>query len=327
MVLGGCERPRVQEPDSATVEKAIAGWGGDVLLCRNARNPIESDRPMPWDAVIAIYNSTREAPRPFLQMDDAKLQLAAGLCHLRFLQLGHTAITNAGTKYLNDLVSLEGLDLSNTAVTDDGLANCAELPRLVSLQLQSTRVTDLGLKHLHKLKTLKELFLQNTRVTDDGVRKLKAVVPGLRVAWDRKLPIVDKAAVQATVAQTSRFIWVGYRLSPTTASEQPLALERKAFAINAMPGIERVAEWIERNRDPLEIVSFSDSRITTGLVDEVLVQVRNDGTRVEYILRSSICSPCPRNYNDMIQDVLSATQLTALPSIFNHDGQRLEKLP
>ncbi|HEY1190889.1 MAG TPA: hypothetical protein VGE74_24875, partial [Gemmata sp.] len=80
------------------------------------------------------------------------------------LDLGGTAVTNAGLKELAALKNLTALDLRNTWVTDAGLKELAALKGLRELTLRYTPVTDAGMKELAALPNLTTLNLGATAV-------------------------------------------------------------------------------------------------------------------------------------------------------------------
>ena len=78
---------------------------------------------------------------------------------MAWLNLGRSAVTDAGMVHIKALKNLSKLHLEKTAVTDDGLAHLSELERLEYLNLYGTQVTDNGLEHLKSLSNLSALYL------------------------------------------------------------------------------------------------------------------------------------------------------------------------
>jgi YHS domain-containing protein len=97
--------------------------------------------------------------------DAALARLAPAAANLRWLDLGGTAITDAGLTNLAGMTHLTRLHLPRTAITDAGLAHLALLAELESLNLYATAVTDAGLASLERLPKLKQLYLWQTQVT------------------------------------------------------------------------------------------------------------------------------------------------------------------
>jgi hypothetical protein len=115
--------------------------------------------------------------------DDAKLEVLIPLKEqLAQIDLGRTAITDAGLKVIASFPRLALLDLRQTKVTDAGLAHLAKSTHLRSLNLYGTEVSDAGLKHLHGLKGLRNVYLWQTKATEAGAKQLAAAVPGLNVS-------------------------------------------------------------------------------------------------------------------------------------------------
>jgi hypothetical protein len=115
--------------------------------------------------------------------NDAKLEVLLPLKdQIAQLDLGRTAVTDAGMKTLAQLTHLASLDLRQTKITDAGLQHLAAASKLRTLNLYGTEVTDAGLKHLYNLKGLKNVFLWQTKATEAGAKQLAAAVPGLSVS-------------------------------------------------------------------------------------------------------------------------------------------------
>ncbi len=104
---------------------------------------------------------------------DAQLARLAPIAPaLYWLDLGETAVTDAGLASLAAMKNLRRLHLDRTAVTDAGLAHLAPLGQLESLNLHATRITNTGLQTLRALPRLRSLYLWQTGVTPDGLEKL-----------------------------------------------------------------------------------------------------------------------------------------------------------
>src|SRR5262245_32608808 len=66
-----------------------------------------------------------------------------------------------------------GVDLGGTAVTDAGLKELKVFKSLQSLYLHDTKITDAGLKELKDFGVLEHINLSGTKVTDAGLKELK----------------------------------------------------------------------------------------------------------------------------------------------------------
>jgi internalin A len=91
------------------------------------------------------------------------------------LELGQTAVSDAGLKEVLAFRNLTDLNLSGRGVTDAGLKDVGKLKSLVRLELSGTRVTDAGLKELTGLRSLTHLDLGGTKVTGDGLKNLQGL--------------------------------------------------------------------------------------------------------------------------------------------------------
>jgi YHS domain-containing protein/mono/diheme cytochrome c family protein len=97
---------------------------------------------------------------------DAELaKLAALGPNLRWLDIGGTAVSDAGLAQLATMPNLTRLHLERTRVTDAGLEKLASLTELEYLNLYGTEVSDAGLDQLQKIPKLKQIYLWQTKVT------------------------------------------------------------------------------------------------------------------------------------------------------------------
>ena len=92
------------------------------------------------------------------------------------VNLGATAVTDAGVANLGKMPRLKKLWLNGTGITDTGLDSIKGLGELEYLNLYGTQVTDEGLKKLSGLKNLKKLYLWQTKVTAGAVEEFKKSV-------------------------------------------------------------------------------------------------------------------------------------------------------
>ena len=107
------------------------------------------------------------------QFGDAQLVTLAALGPvIHWLDMGETAVSDAGLAQLSTMSELRRLQLDRTAVTDAGLAALAPLARLESLNLFGTAVTDGGLVALEALPRLRRLHVWQTQVTPAGAQAL-----------------------------------------------------------------------------------------------------------------------------------------------------------
>jgi len=92
-------------------------------------------------------------------------KLAAIGPNLRWLDLGGTAITDAGLAQLSSMPNLTRLHLERTRISDGALSKIAPLRQLEYLNLYGTEITDAGLDELQAIPKLKQLYLWQTKVT------------------------------------------------------------------------------------------------------------------------------------------------------------------
>ncbi|PWU09471.1 MAG: ribonuclease inhibitor [Verrucomicrobia bacterium] len=134
--------------------------------------------------------------------------------HENWLQCNASvASTNFGDAQLTSLAALgpnlRWLDLGGTAVTDAGLGFLATMPNLTRLHLERTKVTDAGLDRLSSLANLEYLDLYGTAVSDDGLAKLQKL-PKLThlYLWQTKVsPAAAKAFAEARLDKDQLQKW------------------------------------------------------------------------------------------------------------------------
>jgi len=115
-------------------------------------------------------------------LDDTHLGALRGLApQVAWLDLGGTAVSDAGLAIVGGLPHLVRLNLSRTAITDDGLTSLEKLAYLESLNLYGTRIGDGGLLHLDGLTKLRSLYVWGTAVTPAGIERLEGALRDLRV--------------------------------------------------------------------------------------------------------------------------------------------------
>ena len=120
--------------------------------------------------------------------------LAKKLIHL---DLGQTAVTDAGLGRIKGLTGLVRLHLEGTKITDAGLMHLKGMTGLEYLNVYGTAVTDAGLAHLSGLKNLKRLYVWQTKVTDAGIEQLKKTLPQVEVIKGFDPPAAPAAAPAA----------------------------------------------------------------------------------------------------------------------------------
>jgi hypothetical protein len=115
---------------------------------------------------------------------------------IRALDLGGSAVTNAGLTDVRHAIGLRRLDLSLTEIGDEGLAHLADLRLLEFLDLSDTRITDHGIRdHLGRLAALREIRLRSTAVTEIGLNVL-VELPELRRIDIRDTVVRPEALVE-----------------------------------------------------------------------------------------------------------------------------------
>jgi uncharacterized membrane protein len=116
--------------------------------------------------------------------DDAKLaELAPIAGAIQWLDLGATAVTDAGLASLEPMRRLQRLHLDGLKVSDAGLAHLSRLRQLEYLNLRGTLVTDQGMPELRTLPRLRSLYVWQTGVTPAAVRALgDALIDKRRIA-------------------------------------------------------------------------------------------------------------------------------------------------
>lgn len=111
---------------------------------------------------------------------DADAALLVGLKdNIIQLQLGRTAITDAGMTHIGELTLLQKLHLEHTAVTDEGLQALGTCQQLQYLNLSSTAVGNKGVGYLKALPALTHVYCFGTDVTDEAITDMQLAKPTL----------------------------------------------------------------------------------------------------------------------------------------------------
>jgi YHS domain-containing protein/uncharacterized membrane protein len=126
--------------------------------------------------------------------DEHLARLAPIANNLRWLDLGGTAVTDAGLAQVASMPNLTRLYLQQTAVTDAGLPSLEGLQELNYLNLYGAPITDAGLASLRKLPRLRQVFLWQTQVTPSQASALaKALVdPGEVQQWEAEIEALQR---------------------------------------------------------------------------------------------------------------------------------------
>jgi Leucine Rich repeat len=150
------------------------GWLSD-LLPSNWRESVSSE----WCDAFGYVNAIAGPGDPGKEFTDNDFAALRSLPYLRELDLGHSAITDAGLSQLEQMTQLKYLLLDNTQIGDAGVTHLSNLTNLKVLHLGNTRITDAALLQLEEMEELRKLSVQKTRVTKDGVAKLRKALPDL----------------------------------------------------------------------------------------------------------------------------------------------------
>lgn len=120
--------------------------------------------------------------------DDAGMAEAAKMPKLRELRAWHSKFTDAGIAAFRNHPTIESITIGpmwEKALTDKTLESLSTCPKLKKFGIAETWLTwEGGLKHLTKLKgTLTDLDLGNCIIEPAEVERLKAEMPGTKIAW------------------------------------------------------------------------------------------------------------------------------------------------
>lgn len=109
-----------------------------------------------------------EPGSPSRQLDDACLEVVAGLRSLESLSLSSHEMTDRSLTHLTELAHLRDLDLWSPKIQGPGLASLERLPALRRLRLGGLEISDQLLRPLAGLKSLRTLDLRYVKITDAG---------------------------------------------------------------------------------------------------------------------------------------------------------------
>jgi serine/threonine protein kinase len=155
------------------------------------------------------------------------LRSFAAWSKLRSLDLGQTAVTDAGLIHLKGLDELAVLSLSSTQVRGPGLAQLKRLRKLTNLTLDATPIDDAGLKGVGDLTPLTSLSLLGCRnFTDEGVVSLRKL-RGLKTLILQNTSIGDQALVELEALKTLETLNLAQTMPRVT--EEGVAKLKKAL--------------------------------------------------------------------------------------------------
>ncbi len=149
----------------------------------------------------------------------------SGLVHIKDLKIKtlfliRTPLSDVGSKYIENIKSLENLILRGSSISnkslerfknlpnlielnvvwstinDDGLAVLKDYKKLRMLDISGSNITDKGMEHLSKLKHLYKLILWDTNITDHGLELLKKI---------KTLKIIDLRGSKVTKEGAEQF--------------------------------------------------------------------------------------------------------------------------
>ena len=115
------------------------------------------------------------------KVTDAALVNARELRSLEVMDLTRTSVTGRGFAFLTELPKLREVYLSGSPVDEGGLEALALLPGLEVLELSGTAVTDVAVERLAVFPSLKELRVDGTKTATSGSKRLRALLPKVRV--------------------------------------------------------------------------------------------------------------------------------------------------
>ncbi len=173
-------------PETPPDRALILGQAGAIARqLRVLVRPLSPDGP--WIEVNA-----HAAGKSFGDAELARLGPVAPA--IQWLDLGGTAVTDAGLAALAPMRHLERLHLDLTPVSDRGLERLAPLKRLEYLNLRGTAVTDRGLATLRGLPRLRSLYLWQTAVTPAAAQALgDSLIDRRRIArWKAQEAELDR---------------------------------------------------------------------------------------------------------------------------------------
>lgn len=179
----------------AVIQKALAAQ--ELPKAKFALPELSADARAAIDAAVAdlqqrgfvvqkVANDTR-ALRANLallrdKVGDTEVALLRPLApELVWLDLAHTAITDAALADVATFANLQRLSLAETKVGDAGIAAVAKLPQLAVLNAYGTAITDAALVHLVDATALQKLYVWRTAVTAPCCALLQAKLTGLAI--------------------------------------------------------------------------------------------------------------------------------------------------
>lgn len=174
---------------------------------------------------------------------------------------GNSDFKDTWLQYLAAFPKLQDLNLGATALTDAGIEHIRKLQELETLNLSKTKITDAGLGGLKGLARLRRLDIRGTAATAAGITDLRKALPKLTVAVDG--PVRDPAFPPNTENPVDKPSTAG---AGTFAVEKIVRLRDEAAKFSEMPE-DTPQGWTKSKRDPAGLVKiFQPLRLRRGYV-------------------------------------------------------------
>jgi len=143
------------------------------------------------DAIFHEFDSEWSEMSAGSVNDDTLAAFAPVGADLQFLEMGTSAVTDAGMQHLASFPQLRVVFLTGATITDAGAATLAQLQHLELIDLKGTAITDATLERLAGLPRLRWLRVEGTQVTSEGIRKITQALPALNVTPTSDLELAD----------------------------------------------------------------------------------------------------------------------------------------
>lgn len=198
---------------------------------------------------------------------------------LRWLDLSHAHITNAGLSALLGFPNLEWLRLCDVPVTDLGLMMLRRLPRLRHLNLASTKISAAGLRHLTALPALANLVLDSNQLDERAGPALAALRELRHLSLSHTLLRPEGVAALAALPHLTSLRYSGpeHSFSEKSRGLSQVALE----AVGSLPGLTRLDLHHYGHAEDLTPIAG-----LPRLTHLRLSQARTLGTRLAPLLRA-----------------------------------------
>ncbi|HWB00144.1 MAG TPA: SUMF1/EgtB/PvdO family nonheme iron enzyme [Pirellulales bacterium] len=235
------------------------GYASIKLPGADAETRIASRATVPAGAFTVVAVSITGSGK----IADGRLDHLASLKGLENLDVGNTAVSNAGLADIASLTELKSLSLENTGISDAGLIGLAPFKKLERLSLAADKkITDAAAEYLIAIKSLRSLSVTGTSLTAQGVAAIMAGLPQCNVVHSIARAELDALAAKVSAPPTAASSPTATTSAPATApAAKPfIPTPKRGETVDLLPLIDVKRDLIYRewSREGAALVSSGE---------------------------------------------------------------------